>query len=100
MLTVGRCQGPLHESVGGFDNVDRHLIVILERLTGVGRKGFHVMHAITGSGGRIGPEIEAAFVNDAEEPSLKRQSIAAEHGTATQTIELGKLVQDELFESL
>jgi len=100
VLTVGRCPGPLHESVGGFDNVDRHLIVILERLTGVGREGFHVIHAITWSGGRIGPEIEAAFVNDAEEPSLKRQSIAAKHGTATQTIELGKLVQDELFESL
>jgi hypothetical protein len=38
-------------------------------------------------------------VNDAEEPSLKRQSMAAEHGSAAQTIEVGKLVQDELCES-
>ena len=58
------------------------------------------MNAIPWSGDRISPEIEAAFLNNAEESSLKRQSIAAEHGTATQTIELGKLVQDELFESL
>ena len=68
MLTVGRCHGSLHESVGGFDNVDRHLVVILERLASVGLEGFHAMNTITWSGGRIGPEIEAAFVNDAEEP--------------------------------
>jgi hypothetical protein len=36
-------------------------------------------------------------VNDAEELSLKRESVTAEHRAARQILEIGKLIQHELF---
>ena len=88
----------LQQVLRGFHDVDRHLEVILERLGDAGFEGRHVLSTIQRRGGRIGSEIEATFVNDTEELSLKREvRNRAEHRAARQTLEIGKLIQHELF---
>ena len=94
---MGGCHGPFHEVIGGFDDVDRHLVVILERLLGIGCERFHLPGAIKRGSSRTRSEIETALVNDAEEAPLTRQSIPAEHCAARQTIEISELVHDEFF---
>lgn len=104
---MGGCFGPRHKVFCGFDNTDRHLVVILERPASGGLEGFHALGAIPWSGGWIRPEIEATFVNDAEKPPVKREPIPTEHGAAGQPIETIELIiknacwlSDSLYDGL
>src|SRR5215510_13256702 len=83
-----------------FQDTHRDFIVVLEGLFGVGSEWLHLTLAISWCRGRIRFEIEPALLDDAEEHPITVQPISAEHGAASQVLQIAKLIQHEVPESI
>ena len=88
---------PLRQIFRRFDDLDRHLVIMLECLTRIGLEGLHLFGTIDRYGGRMSFEVEPASVDDAEESSPEREPMSTEHGAASQSMEISQLIQDEIL---
>ena len=73
---------------------------MLECLSRGGAKRFHALREITGPAGRICFHKEPTLMNNSEEHCITIQPIAPEHGPAGETVQIVKLIQHEILESV
>jgi hypothetical protein len=100
LLTKDRSARPGRKLIRIFNDIDRNLIVALERLLGVGPKRFHPALAIFDNRRVIDFEKQAALVNDAKESFVLIQPEAAEHPPRFEIIQVSKLIENKIFERL
>jgi hypothetical protein len=98
LLAANRLERPLAKFLVVFNDFYRHLIVALERLLRIGPKRFHSHLPILSRGRVIDFEIEAAFVNDAEESFVLIKTDTAEHASRVDVIHFLQLIKHKILE--
>jgi hypothetical protein len=93
-------RGPGSEVFGRFQDLDRHFVIIFQRLFGIGLEGLHASVSVKTHCGLIGFEEEPGPMNNAEEYAVSIKPISPEHGAAGEAAEIGQLIQDEVFETV
>ena len=83
-LSLCGLRSPRGKVIRRFQDLDRNLIIIFERLSGTGLEWLHAPVAVAWCGRRIGFEVEPASVDDAEKCFALIQPVSAEHGAVGQ----------------
>ena len=83
-----------------FQNIDWNFAVILQNLFFRRRKNRRVMFQVFRQGAGMGFKVEPPIEHDAKKLLAGIQTITAEHAFATQAIEGGELLKDEITEGV
>ena len=99
-LAAHRSSRPLDQRVAVVYNFHGHLIVALERLSGVRPEGFHFFLSIFRRGCLIRLKVKPAFEDDPKESFVLMETVAAEHAARLDILHVTQLIQHEIFEGV
>ena len=79
---------PVCKLIVVFEDIYRHLVIALEGLLGVGPKGPHAQFFVGSGALLVGFQVEAAFMDDAEENFPLIEPVTAEHSAALNVLKV------------